>query len=130
LFAGTILALFIILFKSAGNTSSPWFMLYYVTGPWLILDALFFWLKQFRGIAISGALMLALEIAIYYSVFISPHSSTAPLVYIVKPFLQLLLILPFGLLIKMRDKPCHFRAGKESAQNKVLLWRFSTLGNI
>ncbi|MGA8864806.1 MAG: hypothetical protein WBM09_09065 [Gallionella sp.] len=64
LIAGTTLTLFIIFFKSGRNPSSTWFLLSFVTDPWLILDALLFWLKQIRGIAIAGTLMLALEIVI------------------------------------------------------------------
>jgi hypothetical protein len=99
LVVGTTLSLFIIFFKVDGNRSWSWILLSIVTGPWLIVDVLLLWLKQFMGIAIAGALMLALEVAIYYYVFISPDSPTETPVYLVKPFLQLLLLLPIGLLI-------------------------------
>ena len=101
LVGGSTLSLFIMFFKVDVNRSwSDWFFILLIgTGPWLILDVLLLWLKQFIGIAIAGALMLALELAIYYYRFISPDSPTETPVYLVKPFLQLLLLLPIGLLI-------------------------------
>jgi hypothetical protein len=97
--SGTLLALFVVAFKQEGQSTYGWFPLVFVLGPWLILDAIFIVFRQARGIAIAAGLMLAFEVAIYISVFLNPHRSTDATVYVLKPFIQLLIFVPVGLLI-------------------------------
>jgi hypothetical protein len=83
-----------------GEGTSDWlFPLAFIIGPWLVLAAFCLWWRRSRGLATAGLLLLASEIYIYYSVIIAPQSSTDALVYMVKPFLQVLLLLPVGLLV-------------------------------
>lgn len=98
-FAGTLFTLFIVFFKQEGGAAGFEFSLAFIAGPWLILDVLFIFSEWARGIAIAAGLMLALELLIYYTVFINPQSSTDAAVYVVKPVLQLFIFLPIGLLI-------------------------------
>ena len=97
LITGTVLTLFVAFFKIEGKFD--FILLVLIAGPWLILDALSIFTKWARGIAITAGLMLALELLIYYTVFENPHSSTDPVLYVVKPVLQLFIFLPIGLLI-------------------------------
>ncbi len=68
-------------------------------GPWLLL--MLFFVKKFNllGILIVAILMFASELVAYYTTFIAPGSSTSALIYAVKPVYQVLLIIPFGLLV-------------------------------
>jgi hypothetical protein len=101
LIAGTFFTLFVVFFKAEQVAGVAGFVisLALITGPWLILDALFIFSRWARGITITAALMLALELLIYYTVFENPQSSTDAVIYVVKPVLQLLIFLPIGLLI-------------------------------
>lgn len=97
--AGTAFAVFVAFFKQQAPSSGWWFPMAFVIGPWLVLDAFFAWWKSARGIAAAGALLLALEVYIFYGVFIDPESSTDALAYVAKPALQVFVLLPLGLLI-------------------------------
>lgn len=98
--AGTIFAVFVAFFKQQAPTSSGWwFPVVFVVGPWLALDVLFAWWKSSRGIVAAGVLLLALELYIFYGVFIDPRSSTDALAYVSKPAIQLFVLLPLGLLM-------------------------------
>jgi len=97
---GTAFSIYIVL--SQGDRSMPesfWTVVPYVVGPWIVLDLLPLFVKWWTGIAIAGGLMLVLEIFFFFSVFINPQNSTAALVYLIKPFVQLLLLLPIGLVV-------------------------------
>lgn len=103
--AGTALALYVAIFKREGSSVGLWFPLVFVLGPWIVISGLFVWLKWARGVALAAGLMLALELLIYFVVFVSPQSSTDAVAYVFKPWVQLLLFLPFGLLIgRVLDK--------------------------
>jgi hypothetical protein len=96
---GTLLALFVILFKRDGQSSSVWPAFFFIAAPWVVLDVLLVWLRWMRGIAIAGILMLALEVLLYVGVFLAPQSSTDAVVYAFKPGVQIFILLPIGLLI-------------------------------
>jgi hypothetical protein len=98
--AGTLFTLFIVFFKQEGGAAGFKFSLAFIAGPWLVLDALFIWLRWARGIAIVAGLMLALELLIYCTVFVNLQSSTDAVVYVVKPILPLFIFLPIGLFIR------------------------------
>ena len=66
--------------------------------PWLVLLALYITNINKLGIVISAVPMLLLELLAYHTTFISPEGSTAALIYAVKPFYQLIIML-IGLLI-------------------------------
>jgi hypothetical protein len=103
--AGTLFALFVAVFKQEGESTGAWFPLIFIVGPWLVLDVLFIWIKWARSIAISAGLMLALEVLIYFAVFVNPQSSTDAIAYVFKPGVQLFIFLPIGLLIgRVMDK--------------------------
>jgi hypothetical protein len=112
---GTLLALFVAFFKRGGTATGVSFPLIFVVGPWLVLDVLYIWLKWARSIAIAAGLMLALELLIYYAVFVNPQSSTDAVAYVFKPAVQLLFFLPIGLIIgRVIDK----RVSAEAGTNK------------
>ena len=82
-----------------GEGASDWlFPLLFVIGPWLVLAALCVWWRSSRGLVAAGMLLLACEICIYYGVIVAPESSMDVFAYVVKPFFQVLLLLPVGLL--------------------------------
>lgn len=99
LLSGTFFALYVALFKLENGASGIWFSLQYVVGPWLVLDLIFVWLRWVRGIAIAAGLMLSMEFFVYFVIFVNPQSSTDAVAYLIKPFVQLLVFLPIGLLI-------------------------------
>jgi hypothetical protein len=103
--SGTMLTLFVTFFKRAGAHSDLWFPFFFVLGPWLLLDVILIRLRWMRGVAIAGGLMLALEALIYFLVFVNPQSSTDALAYVLKPWVQVLVFLPIGLLVgRLIDK--------------------------
>jgi hypothetical protein len=95
--AGVALSAFVGFVEGEG-TSDWLFPLAFVIGPWLVLAALCVWWRSSRGLVAAGVLLLACEIYIYYGVIIAPESSMDVFAYMVKPFLQVLLLLPLGLL--------------------------------
>lgn len=70
-----------------------------LVGPWVLL--LILYSKKIKSIAIFAAAvpMLVSELFAYYTTVINSEGSTAALIYAVKPFFQLILFIPFGLLI-------------------------------
>jgi hypothetical protein len=95
---GTLLTLYVGLFKQEGGFDFTICM--FITGPWLIAGAFLFIFSSWSlGIAIAAVPMFVLELLIFYTVFYDPHGSTDAVIYAVKPFLQLFLFLPIGLLI-------------------------------
>lgn len=95
--AGVALSAFVSFVEGEGTTDSV-FPLIFVMGPWLVLCAFCLWWRSSRGLIAAGVLLLGCEIWVYYDVFIAPESSTVALAYLAKPFLQVLLLLPVGLL--------------------------------
>lgn len=106
--AGTLLSLYVDVFKTGGDSHSM-FADILVVGPWIVLIVLYASLRKAAGFAIAAALMLTCEIWFYFGVFVIPRSSTDGLVYFFKPALQLLILTPFGLgvgyLIEKRSSP-------------------------
>lgn len=89
---GTLLSLYVVFFKQEGGSVNYVPSVVELTGPWLVAGAILVSLKWYRGIACGGIPMLLFEVACYYSVFINPTSSTAPLLYVVKPVLQIVFL--------------------------------------
>jgi len=96
---GTGLAVYVAIFKSEHTPENISFLLFFVVAPWLVLDGLFCWLRWPTSFLLCATLMFLLELAMFLSVFVYPKSSTAALAYVVKPFIQLLIVLPIGLVI-------------------------------
>jgi intracellular septation protein A len=95
---GTLLSLYVAFFKDESGSINYMSSMIEFAGPWLVASAVLVLLKWYRGVALAGMPMVALEISCYYGVFITPTSSTDPLVYVVKPGIQFIL-LGFGLLL-------------------------------
>lgn len=96
--AGIALSAFVSFVEGEG--ASDWlFPLVFVIGPWLVLAAFCLWWRSSRGLVAAGVLLLACEIHLYYAAIIAPQSSLDVLAYMAKPFLQVLLLLPVGLLV-------------------------------
>lgn len=70
-----------------------------VVGPWVFCVALLAARRRSAGVAAGVVLMLCLEAFCCVDTFVFPTSSTAALIYLVKPFLQLLVCLPMGALV-------------------------------
>lgn len=68
----------------------------WIVGPWVITAMLVIAKRRSAGMAIGTALMLALEVLSYFDAFVRAGSSTAPLIYVAKAPIQLLICLPFG----------------------------------
>lgn len=102
---GTALSLYVALVKSPHGSGDVGFFLAVMVSPWAVLGGLFLWPKWPAGLLIAAALMLALEAACFLDVFVFPRGSADGLVYIVKPFLQVLVLIPVGML-------CGWLAGK------------------
>ncbi len=64
-----------------------------ISVPWIVLLGLYIKQKNILGIVISAVLMLLLEFLAYYTTFINPEGSTAALIYVVKPFYQIIIML-------------------------------------
>jgi len=99
---GSLFAVYILIFKREGGfkdlTDFAGSALE-LAGPWLAVDFLLVWLRWYRGFIVAGCSMLLLEFYIYNGVFIHPQSSTDAIAYVFKPGVQLLILLPMGLLI-------------------------------
>lgn len=67
-------------------------------GPWLIVLLLLVAARHSSALALGTFLMLGLEVLSYLDTFVAPGSSTAGLIYVVKPFLQILVCLPAAYL--------------------------------
>lgn len=70
-----------------------------IVSPWIIATGALFVRRYSSGLAFGTTLMLAFELFSYREVFVFPQSSTAALLYVVKPFWQLFGCLPLGFLI-------------------------------
>jgi len=95
---GMLLSLYVAFFKDESGSINYLSSLIEFSGPWLVASAVLVLLKWYRGVALGGIPMVALEMFCYYGVFVNPTSSTDPLVYFVKPGIQFVL-LGFGLLL-------------------------------
>jgi hypothetical protein len=82
---------------SDDNLSTVLLMVAFMGSPWLVFAAFCRRWESDIGVVAAGVLLLGFELFIYRDVFIDPKSSTAPLAYVVKPFIQVLLLLPLGL---------------------------------
>ncbi len=104
---GTLISLDVVFFKQEDGSINYVSSTIELAGPWLIACVVLVFSRWYRGIAIAGAMMLFLEVACYYSTFVNPTKSSDPLVYVVKPYLQLLFLgigLPLGWFIDKRLK--------------------------
>lgn len=107
---GTVLTLWIAIFKQA-NPSVDLENIIGIAGPWLLLGVLLLCFRWYRGIFLAATAMLAFELFVYWGVFISPKSSTDAVAYVFKPFVQLLVLLPIGLVIgRVLDKRAQGRS--------------------
>jgi hypothetical protein len=70
-----------------------------VAGPWAIGVGGLLARRRSPGFAIATALMLAVELFSYVDTFVVPTSSTAGLIYVVKPVVQLAVCVPAGFII-------------------------------
>lgn len=94
---GTMLAVYVGYMRAGTAPPNPWLPLLFIVGPWLIVDALVLFFSRLNGLLIGALLMLPYELLLYYAVFINPAGSTAGVEYVLKPALQLLVLLPLGL---------------------------------
>ena len=95
---GTMFSLWIAIFETATPSVELGSVLE-IAGPWLLLDVLLLCLHWYRGFAWAATGMLLLELLIYWGVFVSPKSSTDAIAYVFKPFIQVLILLPIGLIV-------------------------------
>lgn len=103
-FIGTTLSVWIAVFKQA-HPSVDLQDLIAIAGPWFLLDVIILCLPLYRGVSLAAATMLALELLIYWKVFINPKSSTDAVAYVFKPFVQVFVLVPIGLAIgRVLDK--------------------------
>ncbi|HEV7608941.1 MAG TPA: hypothetical protein VGO61_16480 [Steroidobacteraceae bacterium] len=109
-FIGTALALWVAIFKQA-HPSLDFENLVEIAGPWFLLDVLLLCFPWYRGVSLAAAAMLAFELFIFWGVFIGPKSSTDAIAYVFKPFIQLLVLLPVGLVVgRVLDKRSHLQS--------------------
>lgn len=95
--AGIAFCAFVSFFEGEGGFSLSFFVC--IFGPWLLLAALCVWWRSSRGLIAAGVLLLMCEIYIYVDVVIAPSGSHGDaLAYFAKPFLQVFLLLPIGLV--------------------------------
>ena len=97
-FSGTALSVWIAVFKQA-HPSVDLQDLIAIAGPWFLLDVILLSVPWYRGVSLAAATMLALELFIFWGVFINPKSSTDAVAYVFKPFVQVLVLLPICLAI-------------------------------
>lgn len=71
----------------------------FILSPWLLAAALLPMQRRSVGFAVGCSLMILFELFSYIQTFLRPVSSTASLIYIVKPFWQILFCLPIGFLL-------------------------------
>jgi hypothetical protein len=93
---GTFLAVYAGYVRPGATSANPWLPLLFIVGPWVVVDALILYFSRLRGLWIGALLMLVYESLLYYAVFINPRGSTAGVEYVLKPALQLLVLLPLG----------------------------------
>lgn len=98
--SGLLLHVYTVLFKAEGPFS--FFLLGVLLWSWLPYLASLAILQRWRnGSAALGASLIALAVDLFafYTVFIRPQSSTAPLVLLFAPLWNLLFFVPLGALI-------------------------------
>jgi hypothetical protein len=95
---GTALATFVVFNNSSGRPASAPIMMM-IVGPWIFVLALLTFATRLRGISVGALLMLAYEGLLYYQVFVASDSSTAGLDYMSKWAIQLVFLLPIGIVI-------------------------------
>lgn len=94
---GTLLALYVGYGRPGTPSSNVWLPLLFIVGPWIVVGALIFCFSRLKGLWIGALLMLVYEVLLYYAVIVNPQGSTAGVEYVLKPALQLLVLLPLGI---------------------------------
>jgi hypothetical protein len=97
---GLLLHLYTVLFKAAGPFGS--FLFGFLIWSWLpylaSLVVLLCWRNAYAALG-AALLALAVDVFFFYTVFIRPRGSTAGVVLLVAPLLNLILFVPLGALI-------------------------------
>ncbi|WP_129649604.1 hypothetical protein [Peristeroidobacter agariperforans] len=94
---GSLLALYVGYGRPGVASPNVWLPLLFIVGPWIVIDALIICFSRLKGLWVSALFMLVYEVLLYYAVFVNPQGSTAGVEYVLKPALQLLVLLPLGI---------------------------------